>query len=123
METRRHSSKRREYPRYPTMDRALTMISEPQTSTPYHIIDISRGGLAFRYLGEKMKDANIAELDLYYNDTLCVKGVPVKSVADTWAGSDLTDIRRSCLSFKDLSPEQQEKVDQFIQQYSTGQPQ
>lgn len=123
MESRRQSNRRREFPRYQAMDRALAMVSEPEASMPYHIIDISKGGLAFRYLGNKMESDEIAELDLYFNDTLCAKGIPVDCVADTWTGSDLTDIRRNCLSFKNLSTDQQEQVNLFIQQYTLGQPQ
>lgn len=123
MDSRRQSNRRREFPRYQAMDRALAMVSEPEANMPYHIIDISKGGLAFRYLGNKMESENIAALDLYFNDTLCAKRIPVTCVADTWTGSDLTDIRRNCICFKDLSADQQQQVDLFIQQYTLGKPQ
>lgn len=123
MEQRQRTSQKREYPRYQAMDRALAMISQPPANMPYHIIDIGKGGLAFRYLGEKKQDDDIAALDLYYNDRLCVKGIPVMSVADCWTGSELTDVRRSCLSFTGLTTEQQEQLDLFIKQYTLEEPQ
>jgi len=122
MEQRQQTSQKRIHPRYQAQDRALAMVSS-STNMPYHIIDISKGGMAFRYLGEKMPDDNISALDLYYNDMLCVKDVPVKKVADCWTGSELTDIRRSCLSFSGLTTEQQKQVDLFIQSYTIGQSQ
>lgn len=118
MENRRQLTERREYQRYPAMGRALAMISEPPANMPFHIIDISANGLAFRYLGERMQNKRIAELDLYYNDTLCVKGLPVASVADCWIGSDLTDIRRKCISFTGLTTEQKKQLELFIDQYT-----
>jgi len=123
MENQGQSNRRREFPRYQAMDRALAMVAEPPTNMPYHIIDISKGGLAFRYLGSKMENCPITEIDLYYNDTLCVKGVPVATVADTWTGSDLTDIRRNSIAFRGLTTEQQEQLELFIQQYTQIQPQ
>ena len=123
MEQRQQTSQKRAHPRYQALDRALATISLPSTSMPYHIIDISKGGLAFRYLGEKMPSDEIAALDLYYNDTLCIKGIPVRNVADCWTGSDLTDIRRNCLSFTGLTDEQQAQLDLFIQTYTLDQTQ
>jgi len=105
------------------MDRALAMIAQPPAVTPYHIIDISKGGLAFRYLGEKVMSDDISVMDLCYNETLYVKEVPVKSVADCWTGSHLTDIRRKCICFEDLNAEQQEQLELFIRLYTQDQPQ
>jgi len=113
----------RRFPRYQTKDRALAMIAQPPAITPYHIIDISKGGLAFRYLGERVMGDDIAVMDLCYNETLYVKGVPVKSVADCWTGSHLTDIRRKCISFEDLNTEQQEQLELFIKLYTQDHPQ
>lgn len=123
MENKRQSSPIRRFPRYQTMDRALVMVAQPPATTPYHVIDISEGGLAFRYLGEKVMNDDISELDLCYNDTLCVKGLQVKSVADCWTGSNLTDIRRKCLSFEELNSNQQEQLNQFIELYTQDKPQ
>lgn len=123
MESRRHMDERRESPRFQAMDRALAMISQPPANMPYHIIDISRGGLAFRYLGDKLKENNIAKLDLYYNGTLHLQGLSVVTVADSWTGSDLTDIRRNCISFNGFTDEQQEQLELFIEQYTLPQTQ
>ena len=122
MKAKQGTIERRQDQRYQAMDRALAMVSQPSTNLPYHIIDISRRGMAFRYLGNKMQDGNITELNLCYNDTLCVKNIAVSSVADQWTGSDLTDIRRNCLVFKDLSETQQEQLDQYIKLYTTDYP-
>lgn len=118
MESTQQSNRRRTHPRYQAKDRALAMVSSAPAGMPYHIIDISKGGLAFRYLGEKMEGQQITQLDLYYNDALCIKDVPVTSVGDCWTGSDLTDIRRNCLAFTGLTSEQQAQLDLFIKQYT-----
>lgn len=120
MENTRQSNRRRNHPRYQALDRALAMVSSAPTGMPYHIIDISKGGLAFRYLGEKMQGEQITQLDLYYNDDLCISNIPVTSVGDCWTGSDLTDIRRNCLAFTGLSGEQQEQLDLYIKQYTVS---
>lgn len=122
MENQQHHNRRRSQPRYLAKDRALALVSSPPTTTPYHIIDISKGGLAFRYLGEKMESEDISKLDLYFNDALCVKELPVTSVGDCWTGSDLTDIRRNCLAFSDLTDEQLTALESFIKAYTHTPP-
>ncbi len=55
MESQLKYQPERTHPRHKAMHRALVLVSQGPEALPYHIIDISEGGLAFRYLGQKLK--------------------------------------------------------------------
>jgi c-di-GMP-binding flagellar brake protein YcgR len=122
MKTASDASEKRGEQRYRAMERALALMCGSPAELAYHIIDISKSGLAFRYPGAKKPDGAITAIHLCYNDRLCVAEVAVTSVADRWIGSDLTEIRRQSLSFGALSATQRQQLDRFIQLYTLDEP-
>ena len=118
MESRLQYSPVRENQRFQAVDRALILIERGPESLPYHIMDISEGGLSFRYLGQKLRRTDIKELSLYHNHELIVDKLPVKSVSDYRLKDNLVPVRRGSVRFGSLSDEQLLKLKTFIRFYT-----
>lgn len=108
----------RMHPRYKAMHRALVLVTQGPEALPYHIIDISEGGLSFRYLGQKLKRTEIWKISLYHNFDLVVDDLPVKPVSDYRLRDNLVPVRRGSLCFESLSSEQRSQLERFIENYS-----
>jgi hypothetical protein len=88
------------------------------------MIDISMGGLSFRYSHEKGctngSYANIFLTEANFH----LEGVPVKTILDfevtDESSSSCTRTRRCGLQFGDLTNDQQSQLEFFIQNYHTG---
>lgn len=103
----------RRYRRFSTHGRALARVrSAPETM--FHVIDISVGGLAFRYLGDGELGGDADELDLYHGDSLALRGLPVRAVSDCSLDYGFIPMRRRGLSFGELTSEQRLALDAFI---------
>ena len=118
MESRLEYSPIRENQRFQAVDRALVLIERGPESLPFHIMDISEGGLSFRYLGQKLRRSDIKELSLYHNHELIVDKLPVKSVSDYRLKDNLVPVRRGSVRFASLSAEQLLKLNTFIRFYT-----
>ncbi|MFO7765415.1 MAG: PilZ domain-containing protein [Pelovirga sp.] len=118
MESRLQYSPIRENQRFQAVDRALVLIDRGPESLPFHIMDISEGGLSFRYLGQKLKKADIKELSLYHNHELIVDKLPVRSVSDYRLKDNLVPVRRGSVRFGTLNDEQRLKLKAFIRFYT-----
>ncbi len=118
MESRLEYSPIREKQRFQAVDRALVLIERGPESLPYHIMDISEGGLSFRYLGQKLRRSDIKDLSLYHNHELIVDKLPVKSVSDYRLKDNLVPVRRGSVRFGSLSEEQLLKLKTFIRFYT-----
>jgi len=105
-------------PRYKAMHRALVLVTQGPEALPYHIIDISEGGLAFRYLGQKLKRSEISKISLYHDFDLVVEDIPVKPVSDYRLRDNLVPVRRGSLCFDSLEPEQQSQLERFIEKFT-----
>jgi hypothetical protein len=114
MESRLQYSPARGKQRFQAVNRALVLIDRGPESLPYHIMDISEGGLSFRYLGQKLSRADIKELSLYHNHELIVDNLPVKSVSDCRLRDNIVPVRRGSVRFAHLTGEQLQKLQTFI---------
>jgi hypothetical protein len=108
----------RGHQRFKAKQRALVLFTQGEDALPYHIIDISEGGLSFRYLGRKLKHAEIDKISLYHEYELMVESLPVTTVSDSQLRDNLVPVRRGSISFCNLTPEQQHKLATFIQQHA-----
>ena len=104
-------------PRFKALERALVL---PQGADllPYHIIDISDGGLSFRYIGKKIKKKQITPVSLYHGEELIVGDLPAKVVSDLKLRDNFVPVRRGSLCFGSLSIEQRDKLSIFIEQFT-----
>ena len=118
MESRVKYSPVRVHQRFAAMERALVLLNQGPETLPYHIMDISEGGLSFRYLGKKIKRSEIKKVSLYHNDRLIVDDIPINTVSDYRLSDNLVPVRRGSIIFKELSPEQLDKLEKFIQEFT-----
>ena len=87
------------------------------------IIDISRGGLAFRYITAKNSPDRSSKLDILLPDlSFCLGFLPIRTVCDFEVTSKLafgnTKTRRCSVQFKELTKEQIAQLDHFIENHS-----
>jgi hypothetical protein len=82
------------------------------------IINISMGGLEFRYLGSEVP-SNGSELDIFLaGRTFYLYKVPFETVWDLVTNSSV-NMKLCGLQFKDLTPHQIAQLEYFIQDYAT----
>ena len=81
---------------------------------PCHLIDISEGGLAFRYLDNSPLPLHDSRMDIYLNEELKVSQLPVTVVADRYIEGDFIPKRRCCVCFSNLTPVQRTQIQSFI---------
>ena len=118
MESRVKYSPVRSYQRFKAMDRALVLVDLGPESLPFHIMDISEGGLSFRYLGQKLKRSEIKKISLYHDYKLIVDDIPIKAISDYRLRDNIVPIRRGSILFKDLDPEKLSKLETFIREFA-----
>lgn len=118
MESQVQYSPVRSYQRFKAMDRALVLINQGPESLPYHIVDISAGGLSFRYLGKKLKRSEITKISLYHDYKLVVNDLPINAISDYRLQNNLVPVRRGSIIFKELTDEQLSKLEAFIQSFT-----
>jgi c-di-GMP-binding flagellar brake protein YcgR len=107
------NSERRAFPRYSTMERALLAMGQDRESV-FHLLDISRGGIGFRYIGNTCRTAGVDRVDLYHHEKLWLDGVPVQSVDDLPLSNGTISYRRCGLRFAELTDEQIERLESFM---------
>ena len=108
----------REHQRFKAMQRALVLFPQSPEALPYHIIDISQGGLSFRYLGNKLKSSEISEINLYHEYELIVDSIPIEMISDYRLRDNLVPVRRGSLSFSRLDKEQKAQIETFIKSFT-----
>lgn len=118
MESSHHYSQVRQHPRFKAIERALVLIDENSEKTPYHIMDISQGGLAFRYLGEKLKEQEVTKASLYHDHELIAPELSVKFVSDNRIKDNLITVRRGSVKFDQLDGEKLSQLERFIRSYT-----
>jgi c-di-GMP-binding flagellar brake protein YcgR len=96
------------------------------------IIDISMGGIAFRYMGsETLPDESHLDIYLTEND-MCLGKIPFKTVSDYEVPNTVLcktvdrippscrTMRRSGLQFGELTPDQRTQLESCIMNHTTG---
>ncbi len=87
------------------------------------IIDISRGGLAFRYIDEKEISSELYEIAIIFAvDFFCMDNVLAETISDFEIESENPfasfTIRRCSFQFKKLTLKQNSMLDYFIQKHT-----
>jgi hypothetical protein len=114
---------RRKHPRFKVNRRLVVTLKTESEAKLCIITDISRGGLAFRYL-------NDGKQEVCQNNTLCmltlceadgkvlIANIPARIVHDCQSPEELffslVQMRRCCAQFRAMSPEQRSKLDIII---------
>ena len=89
------------------------------------IKDISGKGLSFRYIDSEEEHPDARELKIILGSGgLCLDGVPFRKVTDFELKSEFSfssiKMRQAGLQFGDLTPEQQIRLNNFIQNHTIG---
>lgn len=112
---------RRLLPRFSVQNRAFVEVSGDESGLPYHMIDISEGGMAFRYLNLNPLNLTGSQMDIYLDKDLYVGRLPVTVVADQkWMLDDSLSKRHCSVSFGNLTPVQQKQLQAFIHCQATS---
>ena len=123
MQSQAGQSERRKYQRYDVKN--LT-IAVPNKSTPPvgRIVNISRGGMAVRYLDHDEWLGDARTIDILINSHFFLTKLPVQNVNDFKVENQISfsimSERQCCLQFGPLSSEQEQLLDEFIVQHTIG---
>jgi len=109
----------RKHKRYKVTKRAFAVLG-PEAVKLCHLIDISRGGLAFRYFVDSNgMPEEMDNLDILGGEDFYLKRVPVRVVTDMALKDESPfssiAMRRRGVQFGQLTPKQREQVDYFIE--------
>ena len=119
MSTPIQTVEQRKHKRYKVTKRAFAVLG-PEAVTLCHLIDISRGGLAFRYfvdsngIAEELETVDILGGEDFYLEKVAVRTVSDNILADDSPFSSIA-MRRRGVQFGPLTPKQREQVDFFIE--------
>ena len=86
--------------------------------------NISMDGLAFRYLGIQ-EELSGSYVDIFMtNGDFYLGKLPIKIISDvrvvSTTSSDAITLRECWVKFKDLTPQQKEKLKEFIENHTVG---
>ncbi|MFZ5759195.1 MAG: PilZ domain-containing protein [Thermodesulfobacteriota bacterium] len=113
-------AERRKHRRYPMPDEILVF----NETTFGQIINISRGGIAFRFLTNKdIQQDSTFELGILNSaDGFYLENIPCRTVTSTDSApihpTGSTIVRRNGAQFGDLTSDQQQKIDAFLEAYA-----
>lgn len=114
---------RRQHKRFRAKNLMVTVQQRTKTKIG-QVVNISRGGMAVRYVdeGDLLMDAK--EVSIMKNSDFFLTEVPVDVVMDLRYNDDeqfSTVIeRQSCMKFGDLTPEQLDRLDYLIMKHCWG---
>ncbi len=105
---------RRYHPRFPVQERASATVTGDDIGLPYHLVDISEGGMAFRYLNTTPLPLTNSQMDIYLDEDLYIGRVPVTVVDDRPVAGNSIPTRHCGVRFGTLTPAQQIQIQTFI---------
>ncbi len=118
-----YQSERRKYERYNVPQLAIA-VPKRQTSQVARIINISKGGMAVRYLDQNDWLGNANAVDILVNSNFFMTNIPIENVCDFKVENEVSfsiiSERQCCLQFGILSSEQELLINDFILTYSAG---
>ena len=122
--TKEENIERRKYTRFRAKDGALIEVRSHRGRLG-EIIDISKGGLAFRYIDIGDRPKGSFELDIFLKKTgFRLEKVPAKTISDLktrkYFPYSSTKTRRQGVQFGELTRNQLSKLEDFIKNYTTG---
>jgi len=114
---------RRQHDRFKVRDGAFAALCHGFTALG-QIIDISRGGLSFRYVASEARTNGSAQLSILMTDgSFCFEKVPFKTVWDSAMPREFSfgaiTLRHCGVQFGDLSHSQRVDLEYFIRSYTT----
>jgi hypothetical protein len=122
--TREEKIERRKYTRFRAKDGAFIEVRSHRGRLG-EVIDIGKGGLAFRYIDIGDRPKGSFELDILLKETgFRLEKVPVETISDLKTSKyfpySSTKTRRQGVRFGELTPNQLSKLEDFIKNHTTG---
>ena len=114
---------RRRHQRFEVKDLAIAVPNKvlPQVG---RIINISKGGMAVRYLDQENWTNEAYTVDILINSSFLMTNIPIQNVGDFKVENQISfsmmTERQCCLKFGTLSVEQEKLLDEFIMKYAVG---
>jgi len=124
MNSKKDLAERRVYKRFEVQEGAFTSLRGP-VSKLGQIMDISRGGLAFRYIDTGVYPDSSFELDISLSDNgfhlaeVSCKTISDSAIAKESYSSSIT-MRRLGVQFAELTHNQTSQLEHFIQNHTIG---
>ena len=116
-------SERRKHQRFRLKDIAIAVPNKP-TSQVGRIVNISKGGLAVRYVDRDDWAGEADSIDILINSGLFLTNIPIQNVNDfeveNQVSFSIMTERQCCLQFGPLSSEQESRLDEFIRHHGVG---
>ena len=114
---------RRKHARFKVRSRALAALTRSPTVAG-HIIDISEGGLSFRYVASQQRSEESPRMNLLIADgRIHFKTLPFKSIWDSPTPDDFSfgaiSTRHCGVQFGHLTDDEKSEIKKFIQNHTT----
>ena len=116
------NGERRKFDRISTAGRTDAVLFGPDFTKGVQVVDISKGGLSFRYVNGRRPLNGPLELDILWDhlDVFLLK-LRIKTVSDFQIANEfllgVIPIRRCGVEFVDLSPNQASRLDELITKF------
>ena len=121
---RRKLTDRRKYIRYRAKDHVYVNIRSQFDEEIGQLIDISKGGLSLNYPLNSDKTVSYDELGILSSIDLATERISFETISDIEMLNQLNSgrlkLRRHGLQFKNLTSEQEAKLDYFIKNFTLG---
>ena len=122
MTNRKEMVERRKHKRF-KVQKGVFAAFRPPSTTIGQIIDISRRGLAFRYIDGEEPSNESSELDILIADnTFHVDKVPFETISDFEIGNEFPfssmTLKRRGVQFGEMTHSQISQLDYFMQHYT-----
>jgi len=119
---RKELAERRRHKRFQAQEGAFAVV-RPESTKLGQIIDISQGGLAFRYTVTGARANGAFEVDIFLaGDGFCLEKIPIKTVSDLKVPKKFSNgslpMRRCGVQFGELTDNQIAQLEYFIQNHT-----
>jgi hypothetical protein len=113
---------RRRHPRFRATENLFALIKNHSEHVG-RVIDISIGGLSFRYIEDEPITKKETWLDLFSSrDKFFLHDIPVRTVSDVAVGGDIPfstiPVRQRSLQFLDTTPHRVRLIDHFLDRHT-----
>ena len=128
MNTATQDVERRKFERIPMNGRTDAVLFGPEFTKGVQIVDVSKGGLAFRYVNGQKSLNGPLELDILWDHLeVFILKLKIKTVSDIQVANEfllgIIPIRRCGVEFVDLTPDQISQLNGLVEKQGDVQEQ
>ncbi len=123
MEYNSPHTERRKHQRY-QVSNLIIAVPQKSHSQVARIVNISKGGMAVRYVDQEDWLGEAGEIDILVNSDFFMTSIPIEGIRDLKVNNQVSFSiireRQCCLQFGPLSPAQEQLLDELIMKYTAG---